>query len=69
MTKTKNKKMKLKSGTGPYTSKLWVAIFSQAGQRLGDDLNKRLKASVQVVTETLEEKNNETGAENFHQTS
>lgn len=60
--KTKNKK-KVKSGdsalsNGKLNNNLWKAIFSQMGSKLGKDLDKRLKATAEIVSITLEKQNN-----------
>tara|TARA_B100000035_G_C20800615_1_gene465302 strand:- start:84 stop:368 length:285 start_codon:yes stop_codon:yes gene_type:complete len=58
MTKTKNKKMKkMKSGTVSSTSVLWSEMFSRMGGKLGEDLEKRLKALEEVMIVMLKKEN------------
>jgi len=59
--KTKNKhkkKHKIKSGTGSSINQsLWKEIMGIAGDKMGDDLDKRLKVVAEVVTTTIVREN------------
>tara|TARA_B110001450_G_C17271696_1_gene339769 strand:+ start:159 stop:455 length:297 start_codon:yes stop_codon:yes gene_type:complete len=58
--KTKNKhkkKHKIKSGTGSPTNSLWREIMAITGERLGTDLDKRLKVVSEVITTTIVREN------------
>ena len=57
--RSSKKKKKIKSGTGSsLNSTLWREIMGNAGDKLGDDLDKRLKVVAEIITITIEEKNN-----------
>ena len=58
--KTKNKhkkKHKIKSGTGSPTKSLWREIMAITGEKLGTDLDKRLKVVSEVITTTIVREN------------
>jgi sporulation protein YlmC with PRC-barrel domain len=56
-TKNKHKKKKIKSGTGSPTKSLWREIMAITGERLGTDLDKRLKVVSEVITTTIVREN------------
>ena len=57
--RSSKKRKKIKSGTGSsLNSSLWKEIMGIAGDKMGDDLDKRLKVVAEVITETIEQKNN-----------
>ena len=57
--KSSKKKKKIKSGTGSSINpSLWKEIMGKAGEKMGTDLDKRLKAVAEVITIIIEEKNN-----------
>ena len=57
--KSSKKKKNIKSGTrSSSNSSLWKEIMGIAGDKMGDDLDKRLKVVAEVITETIEQKNN-----------
>ena len=57
--KSSKKRKQIKSGTGSSINhSLWKGIMSEAGEKMGSDLDKRLKAVAEVITIAIEEKNN-----------